>query len=259
MKGHWLIFLFLIFSCGQIGCQGVASQELIVFAASSLTDAFNELGRAFEANREGVRVLFNYGGSSQLATQLNEGGVADLFASANGEQMVAVINGGRVAPGRDLLFLSNHLTIIVPADNPANIQTLEHLGQPNIQLILAVGGVPIRQYTDQMVAVMPPQFQEQFYANLVSEEENVRQIVAKVALGEADAGIVYNSDVTPDVSGRVQQIAIPATQNIIATYPIAPLANAPHPELAQQFIDFVLSPEGQTILRKWGFGPPPAN
>lgn len=259
MKGYWLVFLFFIFGFGQMGCRGMAAQELTIFAASSLSDAFNELGRAFEAKHEGVRVVFNYGGSSQLATQLNEGGVADLFASANGDQMAVVIAGGQVAAGRDLLFLSNHLTIIVPADNPANIQALEDLGRPNIQLILAIAGVPVRQYTDQMIAAMPPHFQEQFYANLVSEEENVRQVAAKVALGEADAGIVYVSDITPDISGRVQQIIIPDSQNIIATYPIAPLANAPHPELAQQFIDFVLSPEGQTILRKWGFGPPPAN
>jgi molybdate transport system substrate-binding protein len=106
---------------------------------------------------------------------------------------------------------------------------------------------------------MAADFQEQFYSNLVSEEDNVRQVSAKVALGEADAGIVYTSDVTPDIAGQVQQIAIPDEQNVIATYPIAPLADAVYPELAQSFIDFVLSAEGQSILAKWGFGPPPTD
>jgi molybdate transport system substrate-binding protein len=106
---------------------------------------------------------------------------------------------------------------------------------------------------------MTADFQERFYSNLVSEEDNVRQVSAKVALGEADAGIVYTSDVTPDIAGQVQQIVIPDEQNVIAAYPIAPLADAVYPELAQSFIDFVLSAEGQSILSKWGFEPPPAN
>lgn len=257
MKRKWFVFLLIFF--GQIGCKGIAPQELTVFAATSLTDAFNELGMAFEAKHEEVQILFNYGSSSQLAAQLNEGAVADVFASANVTQMAAVIDGGRVVAGSEHLFLSNRLTIIVPADNPANIHSLEDLGQPNVQLVLAAVGVPVRQYTDEVVAAMDPSFQEQFYINLVSEEDNVRQIAAKVALGEADGGVVYVSDVTPDLSGRVQQITIPDAQNIIATYPIAPLSDAPHPELAQQFIDFVRGLEGQAVLAKWGFGPPPAN
>jgi molybdate transport system substrate-binding protein len=94
---------------------------------------------------------------------------------------------------------------------------------------------------------------------MVSEEDNVRQVSAKIALGEADAGIVYTSDVTPDIANQVQQIVIPDEQNVIATYPIAPLADAANPELAQSFIDFILSSEGQSILAQWGFGPPPTN
>jgi DNA-binding transcriptional LysR family regulator len=133
----------------------------------------------------------------------------------------------RLRGGTDTLFVSNRLTIIVPTDNLANIDSLADLAQPNTQLILAMEGVPIRQYSDQVVATMTADFQEKFYGNLVSEENNVRQVSAKVALGEADAGIVYISDVTLDIADQVQQIAIPDEQNAIAIYPIAPLADAP--------------------------------
>lgn len=264
MKTKWLLCLFMVCCLG--GCSSgltedsaVAPREITVFAAASLTDAFSELAEVYQAQNEGVQVVFNFAGSSQLATQLNEGIAADVFASANAAQMQAAVDGGRIAAGTERVFVSNRLTIVVPADNPAGINALEDLAQPGVQLILAVEGVPVRQYTDEIVAAMPADFQEQFYNNLVSEEDNVRQVAAKVALGEADAGVVYTSDVTPDIADKVQQIDIPDAQNVIATYPIAPLADAPQPELAHGFIDFVLSAEGQRILSRWGFGPPPAN
>lgn len=262
MKVKWLALILP--TLGLMACSGAQteannSQQVVVFAASSLTDAFNELAEEFQGQNEGIEVVFNYGGSSQLAAQLTEGAAADVFASANATQMQNVIDNGRIAAGTEEMFVSNRLTIVVPDDNPAGIAALEDLAQPDVQLILAVEGVPVRQYTDEIVAVMDADFQQQFYGNLVSEEENVRQVSAKVALGEADAGIVYTSDVTPDTAAQVQQITIPEAQNVIATYPIAPLADAPHPELAQRFIEFVLSTEGQAILARWGFGPPPAN
>ncbi len=264
MKTKLLFCLFMVCCLG--GCNSgltedsaVAPREITVFAAASLTDAFSELAEVYQAQNEGVQVIFNFAGSSQLATQLNEGIAADVFASANAAQMQAAVDGGRIAAGTENVFVSNRLTIVVPADNPAGINTLEDLAQPGVQLILAVAGVPVREYTDEVVGAMPADFQEQFYNNLVSEEDNVRQVAAKVALGEADAGVVYTSDVTPDIADKVQQIDIPDAQNVIATYPIAPLADAPQPELAQGFIDFVLSAEGQRILSRWGFGPPPAN
>jgi molybdate transport system substrate-binding protein len=173
--------------------------------------------------------------------------------------MQAVVDAGRIAAGSEKLFVSNRLTIIVPADNPAGITALEDLAQPGVQMILAVEGVPVRQYTDEIVAGLPADFQTQFYNNLVSEEDNVRQVAAKIALGEADAGTIYTSDVTPDIASQVLQIPIPDAQNVVATYPIAPLVDAPSPTLAQSFINFVLSEEGQAILARWGFGPPPVN
>ncbi len=253
----WLITLLLV-GCGT-GENGASPQEITVFAASSLTDAFTELADAFEAQNEGVEIILNFAGSSQLAAQLSEGALADLFAPANPIQMQTVMDAGRIEAGSEKLFVSNRLTVIVPADNPANITALEDLSQPGVQLILAVEGVPVRQYTDQIVATLPADFQAQFYGNLVSEEDNVRRVAAKIALGEADAGTVYTSDVTPDIASQVRQIPIPDAQNVVATYPIAPLTDAPSPALAKNFIDFVLSDEGQAILLRWGFGPPPIN
>ena len=259
MKRTHLLLLATI--CLLFGCTSQPGQpkQLTIFAAASLTDAFTELAHSFEAQNKGVAVALNFAGSSQLAAQLAEGAVADVFAPANPAQMQAIINAGRIAAGSETLFVSNRLTVIVPADNPANIVTFEDLTQPNVQLILAVPGVPVRQYTDEIVAQMPADFQAQFYANLVSEEDNVRQVAAKIALGEADAGLVYTSDITPDLATQVQQIGIPDGQNVVASYPIAPLADAPNPELAQAFIEFVLSTEGQAILGKWGFDPLPGN
>jgi molybdate transport system substrate-binding protein len=259
MKTKTLLYLFIIFSLSGCGANTAEPQEITVFAAASLTDAFTELAESFEAQHEGVEVILNFAGSSQLAAQLGEGVPADVFASANPAQMQAVVDAGRITVGSEEMFVSNRLTVIVPADNPAGITALEDLAQPGVQMILAVEGVPVRQYTDEIVAALPANLQTQFYGNLVSEEDNVRQVTAKIALGEADAGIVYTSDVTPDIALQVLQISIPDAQNVVASYPIAPLVDAPSPLLAQRFIDFVLGAEGQAILMRWGFGSPPLN
>ncbi len=234
-----------------------SKQELVVFAAASLTDAFGEIGTSFEAAHPGAEVLFNFAGSSSLVTQLTEGAPADVFASANEKQMQVAVDAGRIA-GDPALFLTNRLTIIVPADNPAGLQSPQDLADPGLRLVLAAPGVPVRDYSEQSIALLGDQsFQEAVYANVASEEPDVRQVATKVALGEADAGIVYTSDVTPDIADQVLQIPIPDEQNVVARYPIAVVEDAPEEVLARQFVDFVLSPEGQSILQKWGFGPKP--
>jgi molybdate transport system substrate-binding protein len=175
--------------------------ELTVFAASSLADVFDEIAAAFEAAHPGVTVARNYGGSSQLAAQLAEGAQADVFASANERQMQAALDAGRI-DGDPLAFATNRLVVIVPADNPAQIVSMADLARPGVRLVLAAPGVPARDYTDQMIDALTadPAYGEAYrkavYANLVSEEENVRQAAAKVALGEADAG-TFTSDVRP--------------------------------------------------------------
>ncbi|MCW5876775.1 MAG: molybdate ABC transporter substrate-binding protein [Anaerolineales bacterium] len=258
-RTHWsrLFFPALLALVALLaGCAAPASGELTVFAASSLSDAFTEMAAEFTAANPGSTVQFNFGGSSQLATQLAEGAPADVFASANQAQMNNAVAAGRIS-GEPVLFLTNRLTIIVPADNPAGINTPADLAKPGLRLILAAPDVPIREYSDTSIAALGDEaYQQAVYANLVSEEPNVRQVAAKVALGEADAGIVYTSDVTPDIAGDVLQIAIPDEANVLAVYPIAAVEGG-QAALAQRFIDFVLSAEGQAILAKWGFGPRP--
>src|SRR5579859_3927755 len=235
-----------------------ATQTLTVFAASSLTDAFNEMKTAFEQANTGVTVAYNFGASNTLATQLSQGAPADIFASANATQMTAAITAKRIA-GKPRTFAKNRLVLIVPADNPAKIITLKDLAKPGIKLVLAAKGVPVRDYTETMLGKLVKipdygtDYQTAFMKNVVSEEANVRQVSAKVSLGEADAGFVYRSDVTPDISSKVTIIQIPDSVNTLATYPIAATDNSPNPDLAKKYIDYVLSDAGQKTLVKWNF------
>ncbi len=256
MRRHLLILILLV----TIGLtvQAQDNQTLTVFAAASLTDAFEEIAAQFEAAHPGVDVLFNFGGSSTLATQLVEGAPADVFASANARQMEVVQAGGRIEVEPEI-FARNRLVIAIPADNPAEIESLADLARPGIKLVVAAAGVPVRDYTDAMLESLAENvdfgeaYRDGFNANIVSEEDNVRQVAAKVALGEADAGIVYLSDITPDMADAVNTLTIPDEVNTLAAYPIAITNDGAHPELAQAFVDYVLSRRGQAILVSWGF------
>jgi molybdate transport system substrate-binding protein len=253
--GLVVLFIFLAFA-PLAGAQ--EQKTLTIFAASSLTDAFNEIKTAFERANPGVTITYSFGASSTLATQLSQGAPADIFASANATQMNNAVKAGRIA-GRPRTFARNRLVLIVPADNPAKITSLKDLAKPGIKLVIAAKNVPVRDYTNTMLdrlAKIPgygEDYKTAFLKNVVSEEDNVRQVSAKVALGEADAAFVYRSDVTPDIAGKVTIIQIPDAVNTIATYPIAVTDNSPHPDLARQYIDYVLSDEGQNTLVKWNF------
>jgi molybdate transport system substrate-binding protein len=233
------------------------SQILTVFAAASLTDAFTEIGAAFDAANPGVTTTFNFAGSQALQTQIEEGAPADVFASASGKEMDTLVAGGLVAQDAVQIFLTNKLVVILPADNPAGITTLEDLAKPGIKLVLAAEEVPLGKYARQALDLMDASFgagfKDKVLANVVSNEDNVKQVVAKVQLGEADAGIVYISDViaAPDL----KSIEIPADLNVIAKYPIALLVKSASADLAAKFIEYVLLTEGQDILSKWGFAP----
>lgn len=233
------------------------SIDLTVFAAASLTDAFGEIGRAFEATHPGTSVVFNLGGSQNLRTQLEQGAQADVFASANRKEMDAAAAAGLVAPGADRIFVSNQLVVVLPAGNPAGVHTLQDLARPGLKLVLADEAVPVGSYTrevfNRLNANYGPSFRADVLANVVSNENNVKQVLAKVQLGEADAGIVYASDAL--AASELLTIDIPAQASVVAEYPIAALAGAPSPAQAAEFVDFVLSPEGQSILKKWGFTP----
>lgn len=230
---------------------------LIVFAAASLTDAFTEIGENFQTANPNVTVTFNFAGSQALRTQLEEGAPADIFASANKTQMEAVIAASLITEGTQQNFLTNKLVVILPADNQAGLSKLEDLANPGIKLVLAAEEVPVgnfaRQALDLMNGSFGTDFKDKVLANVVSNEDNVKQVVTKVQLGEVDAGIVYTSDAV--AAPELQTIEIPSELNVVAKYPIAPVLNSEHADVVQAFIDYVLSDEGQAILEKWGFSP----
>jgi molybdate transport system substrate-binding protein len=236
-----------------------AEQKLTVFAAASLTDAFNEIGEKFKQQNPGVTFDFNYAGSQQLRTQLEQGAVADVFASANTKEMNGAIQSGLVVSGTQKTFVRNRLAVIVPKDNPGGINELKDLAKPGLKIVLAAPSVPVGGYAltslDKMNADFGATFSQTVLSNVVSQEDNVKQVVAKIQLGEADAGIVYSSDVTPAAAEKVVKLDIPDKYNVLATYPIAVLKTAPQAALAAKFVDYVLSADGQAILANWGFIP----
>jgi len=259
----WIAFLVGGLALGGCAPTDLATaqaepQSLVVFAAASLTDAFRELGDEFETAHPGVKVLLNVAGSQALRTQIEEGAEADVFAPASQVDMDALIGAGKALPPSQV-FATNSLTIIVAPDNPKGIATPQDLARSGIKIVLAAEEVPVGRYTREALARMAEtygtHFSEAVLANVVSNEENVRQVVAKVELGEADAGIVYATDALS--APTLGTVLIPEDENVWATYPIAALSDSPRPDLAAQFIAFVLSPEGQAALRRWGFGPPP--
>ena len=255
-----LTIVLLLIACGRAEQAVVpsGSSSLTVFAAASLTDAFQEIGANFEAAHPGVRFSFNFAGSQALRTQIEAGAKADIFASASGKEMDALVTGGQVDAAAPKVFVTNKLVIILPADNPAAIESLEELAAPGVKLVLAAEDVPVgnysRQALDLMNSAFGTDFKDRVLANVVSNEDNVKQVVAKVQLGEADAGIVYTSDAV--ASPELQQLEIPADMNVIAKYPITPLQDSPDAALAAEFVEYVLSPDGQSILHTWGFLPP---
>ncbi len=242
--------------------RGESSEELVVFAASSLTDAFLDLADDFEAQNPGVNVLFNFGGSSSLAAQIREGAPSDIFASANPVQMSRIADSALLSEDAHV-FAMNRLVVVVPATNPAGVQTFFDLAKGGVGLVLAARGVPIREYAELVLELATADdatafdFRTAVLENLVSDEDNVRQVVVKVALNEADAGIVYQSDVTPDLADQVTVIAIPDEYNVTASYLIAPLTgnSVRNLELARLFVTWVLSDAGQATLIRYGLSP----
>ncbi len=258
-----VIALAIIAACSapQPAPSGSAPATLTVFAAASLAQAFAELGERFEVQHPGVEVVFNFAGSQQLAQQLAQGAPGDVFASADAAQMSITIERGRVRPGAPRDFARNRLVVVYPKDNPAGLVDLRDLARPGLRgrLVLAAAAVPAGAYTLHFLdkASADPRFGAQFkdavLSNAGSYEENVRAALSKVVLGEAFAGIVYESDVAGEAANEVGHIEIPDALNVLATYPIAPIADSARPDLAQAFVDFVLSPEGQDVLAKHGF------
>ncbi len=237
------------------------SGEIIVFAASSLTDAFGEIGQNFQAAYPGAWVTFNFASSSALRTQLEQGARADVFASANQQEM-ARARESNVTAGEEKIFARNRLVVIVPRTNPGGVARLRDLSKPGLKFVTAAPEVPVGVYTQDMLdrlsqdPAFGSDFKDRVNGNIVSRETNVRQVVAKINLGEADAAVVYATDVTPDLSDGIKAINIPDQYNTLAAYPIATAMPASNPRGADAFVSYVTGPAGQEVLKKWGFIPP---
>ncbi|MEM6285032.1 MAG: molybdate ABC transporter substrate-binding protein [Chloroflexota bacterium] len=236
------------------GCAGNTVNTLLIFAASSLTDALPAVGAAFAQQEPGITLDYNFAGSSTLAVQIVEGAPADVFLSANPAQMDVVQQATRTATV-PVVFTGNRLVVAAPIDNPAGIATIDDLATGGLMLVTAAEGVPVRTYTDDVLDRLAVDgFDVAAYrASIVSEETNVRQVVGKLALGEADAAIVYQSDVTPQNRQRVLALdIIPAAASVTATYPAA-VIDGGNTELAQRYIDFLTTDTARAIFVEWGF------
>ncbi len=240
--------LVMVVSCGGNDASSTVDADITVFAAASLTAAFTELGEAFTAEHPGLVVNFNFAGSSELVAQIIEGAPVDVFASADPSNMAKLTD---VDLGADVpvVFATNVAEIIVEPGNPTGINGVADLAGDDLVIVQCATEVPCGSYAEKIfsnagVTVAPASF-----------ERNVKAVVTKVTLGEADAGIVYRTDVIAagdDATG----VAIPADVNVVAEYPIVLNTDAPNPDGARAFIDFVLGPAGQEIIAGYGFGGP---
>jgi molybdate transport system substrate-binding protein len=227
---------------------------LNVFAAASLTKSFGAIKAQYTKAHPNVNITYNFNGSQLLAQQITSGAKADVFASAdqaNMQKVASLVNTPQV-------FVKNRITVIVPANNPANITSLKDLGRKGVKLVLAAPAVPIGKYALQVLDKLgqSPQYGSAYEsavkANVVSQEENVTSVVQKVQLGEADAGIVYVTDAA-SAAGKVKLIDIPDNFNLIAQYPIATTKSSANATAAQDFVNYILSADGQAVLAKYGF------
>ena len=249
------------------GCAAAASQEaapadtLTVFAASSLAEPFRAVADAYEADHPGAKVAFNFAGSQALRTQLEHGARADVFASAHWDHMAAVSQANLLGNTPEY-FATNRLAVVAPTGSTA-VQSLDDLARPGVSIAIASAEVPAGAYARATLNLMgesvdfPDDFADSVLANVVTHETNVRAVSQKVALGEVDAGIVYETDArAPQYRDSFRAIEIPLHFNPAAEYPIASLGEAASPKVALDFIAFVQSDDGQAILREYGFAPP---
>ncbi|MDP9298988.1 MAG: molybdate ABC transporter substrate-binding protein [Actinomycetota bacterium] len=238
-------------SSPSAGSTPAPREALVVFAASSLTKAFTKIGADFETANPGVTVSFNFGSSGDLAGQIESEGAADVFASASGTWMDDVATKTGVADRANVA--TNDLVIITPASNPAGVSSIEDLGRPGVSLVLGAKGVPVGDYARQ--ALDKAGIAQAAEQNVVSNEPDDASVVAKITGGEADAAVVYTSDVSGGAAAQVSAVPIPASLNVIATYPIAVVNGGPNPDLARRFVAYATGAQGQATLASFGFKP----
>ena len=253
MRASWALPGTLAGALLLAGCSGSAGgaqeRELTVFAAASLDGAFTELGRRFEADHPGAEVSFSFAGSGDLASQVAEGAPADVLATADTATMQRLADDG-LAPERPALFATNTLTVVTALGNPEGVTSFADLADPGLAVVVCAPQVPcgaaalaVQEVTGTTLAPR-------------SEETAVTDVLAKVASGEADAGLVYATDAAA-AADRVAEVPLPEAAGVVNAYPVAVLPGAGSPRLAQEFADLLTGPVGRRVLADAGFGPPP--
>lgn len=244
----------LLVGVALAGCSGGSGDDgdettLTVYAAASLAEPFEELAGRFEESNDGVRVELNLAGSSDLAAQIQNGAPADVFASAD-EATMARLTADELAGTEPRIFATNTLQIATPRDDPAGIRSLQDLADPDVVLVLCAPEVPCGAASLALASEAGVELQPD------SEEQSVTDVLGKVVSGEADAGLVYTTDVLR-AGEDVRGVDVPEAGAVVNRYPIAPVVDSRHPELTRGFIDLVLSDEGQDALAGAGFGGAP--
>jgi molybdate transport system substrate-binding protein len=224
------------------------SVTLKVYAAASLKDTFTDLGRKYEADHDGVNVAFNFGGSSDLVAQIQQGAPADVFASADQKNMDKLVADDLIA-GTASPFASNTLEIAVPPTNPAHVTSLKDLSSRDVDVVVCAPEVPCGSAATKVADAAHLRF------HTVSEEQSVTDVLNKVTTGQAEAGLVYITDIKA-AGDSVKGITIPVAENAVNVYPIAAVRSGKHVTEARAFVDLVLSPVGQDALQDAGFAKP---
>jgi molybdate transport system substrate-binding protein len=250
-----VLLLSLLLACA---CQPAKTENgtIMVMAAASLTEPFTALADRYQELHPGLKIVLNFAGSQALANQIVQGAPGDIFASANLKYMQQMQDQGFVAPDSSRIFAYNELVVVIPKSNPANLSTLADLAGTALKIVLAAEEVPVGSYTRQFLSLADAQlradYRARFMKNVVSNEDNVKSVLTKVSLGEADAGIVYSSDAV-GAAGSVLTITIPSELNVRAEYPLAVLKESANPRAAADFVDYILSSDGQAVLAQFGF------
>lgn len=260
IKKYVLVALIAALFLASASYAGFAEEpeELTVFTAASLTGAFGVIGQLY-TNETNINVAFNFDGSQSLRTQIDNGAYADVFASSNAKQMNALKRDQLMNNSSIIIFAKNKLSLIVPKDNPANISSLTDLAKPGLKIIMGTKDLPVGDYALQIInrlgndSAYGPDYKARVMANIISQETTVNYVVTKVALGEADVGFAWVSDVTEDLASRVDKIDILDEYNVIGEYPIGVLKDSKYPAKSQEFINLVTSEQGKAILEKYGF------
>ena len=251
------VFIFLVIMCLCVGCSKETS-EVNVIAAASLTESFDELKTVFEEENPDVEINLVFAGSQDCVAQIKEGASYDVFASANVKYMDEMIAENYIEDGSQSTFATNKLAVITYKD-VEGIDSIEDIIEKDVTIVIADETVPVGKYTLQVLddivesGVYEENYKDAFLNKVVSYETNVKSVATKVAMGEADLGIVYMTDIVESIKDDVNIVDIPMEYNVVAEYPIAVIGDEGENKAASDWVEFILSDEGQNILNKYGF------